>query len=521
MSDLILLYLSPELILMVAALLILGLDLLWRGRNSERLGLLALASLVISLVLTLAVAFRASPGAAPLPFQWGNQIAMFCSACQGTVVDLQVWQPSQVADALYVSDNLTNFFRLVSAITGIVVLFASFDYLKTRSQYRGEFYALFLLCIAAMMMMAGSTNLLMLFLTIEFLSIISYILTGYLRENRKSNEAAMKYFLFGSITSAVMLYGMSLLYGATQSLNLGEIGLALTGNTQLEVIALFATALMLAGFGFKISLVPFHMWAPDAYEGAPTPVTAFLSVGPKVAGFAVLTRVLVQAVIVYQVDWAPLLAILAVLTMTLGNVIALSESNVKRLFAYSSIAQAGYMLLGLIGVRLDGSVFDGLNALLIYIFAYLFTNLGAFLVVIAIENQTGAVDISQYGGMIKRAPALAALMVFFMLSLAGIPPTAGFLGKFFVFGAAINAGYGWLAAIGVINSIISVFYYFRILRPMFFEPAPADAPPIRYSRWISWAIGVSAALTLLIMLFPTPLFDLASGGAAMFGVAMR
>ena len=523
MNGLVLQYLAPELILIVAAMLIFGLDLVWRGRENRSIGWIALASLVVAFVVTLLVSLRASPADA-LGMAWGNQVALFCRACfidgNATVADLALFTPQQIADAIYVSDNLTNFFRLIACITGIIILFASFDYMRGR-KYSGEFYALFLLAVALMIMLAGSTNLIMIFVSLEFLSLVSYILTGYLRENKKSNEAAMKYFLFGSITSAIMLYGMSLFYGATSSLNLGEIGAIITGDTNFEVLALFAMALVLAGIGFKIALVPFHQWAPDAYEGAPTPVTAFLSVGPKVAGFAVLLRLTLQVILVYKADWVALYAIIAVLTMTLGNVIALAESNVKRLLAYSSIAQAGYMLVGLAGIANNNSPLDGVNAVLIYIAAYLFTNLGAFLVVIAIENKTGAVDISQYGGMIKRAPLLAALTIFFMLSLAGIPPTAGFLGKFFVFGAAINNGLGWLAAIGVINSIISVFYYFRILRPMFFDPAPEGATPITYSAWLRAGLIIAAVMTLLIMLFPTPLFNLATYGGQIFGVAMR
>jgi proton-translocating NADH-quinone oxidoreductase chain N len=244
-------------------------------------------------------------------------------------------------------------------------------------------------------------------------------------------------------------------------------------------------------------------------------------VGPKVAGFAVLIRFVLQIVYVYKADWVALFSLIAVITMTLGNVIALTESNVKRLLAYSSIAQAGYMLVGLAAITLSQNPLDGVNGLLIYIGAYLFTNLGAFLVVIAIENKTGAVDISQYGGMIKRAPWLAVLMAFFMLSLAGIPPTAGFIAKFFVFGAAINAGLGWLAAIGVVNSVISVFYYFRILRPMFFDAAPAEAQPVTYDRWIKFGLAVATVMTLLIMFFPTPLYNLATGGAQIFGVGIR
>lgn len=519
MDGLVFLYLSPELILIVASLLIFGLDVLWRGRNSQTLGIFALFALAGALVMSLALSFRFSADQ-PLGLQWGNQVAMFCANCAGTIADLIYWQPQQLADAMYVSDNLTNFFRIVSCVTGILVLFASFEYMRAR-KYAGEFYGLFLLAVLSMILLAGSTSLLMIFLAIEFLSIVSYILTGYLREDKRSNEAAMKYFLFGAIAAAIMLYGMSLFYGASGSLNLGEIGKVITGDTNYEVIALFAMGLVMAGIGFKMAVVPFHMWSPDAYEGAPTPVTAFLSVGPKVAAFAVLLRFVLQVILVYKPDWVALFSLLAVLTMTLGNVIALAQTNVKRLLAYSSIAQAGYMLIGVASISASDSPFDGIIALWIYIAAYLFTNLGVFLVVIAIENKTGAVDISQYGGMIKRAPGLAVLMVFFMLSLAGIPPTAGFMGKFFVFGSALNAGLGWLAAIGVINSVISVFYYFRVIRPMFFEPAPENAERVTYSRWIQAGLVVAAIMTLLIMFFPMPLYNLATGGATIFGVVLR
>lgn len=507
-----LLYLSPELILTVFALLVLGLDLVWGIRGQERVGWVALAGFVLALIATLILFIPA------------RQVAVFCGICS-TNGPIDLGNPqytiSYVKDALYVSDNFTNFFRVLATIAGIIILLGSFEYLRRRTQFRGEFYGLFVLAVLAMILMAGSTNLLMIYLATEFLSYMSYILTGFLRENKTSNEAAIKYFLFGAVTSATMLYGMSLLYGATGSLNLIEIALFLHQNAATQTLALFGTALMMAGFGFKIALVPFHQWSPDAYEGAPTPVTAFLSVGPKAAGFAILMRVLITGVLVYQDGWVTMLAAISLITMTLGNVVALTESNVKRMLAYSSIAQAGYMLIGLVALNLDRSnPFAGLNGVLIYLFAYLFTNLGAFLVVIGIENATGAVDISQYKGLMKRAPFLAVMLVFFFLSLAGIPPTAGFIGKFFVFGAALRVGQGTLAVVGVINSVISVFYYFRVIRPMFFEQAP-DQAPIRPDIWLRAGVAIAGIMTLLIALYPTPLFELARSSMLMFGVAIR
>ncbi len=517
-----LLYLSPEIILTVVALVVFALDLIWRERGADRLGWITLSGLVLALVATLAL------------FVPGKQFAVFCGACatQGPVDLANPATLASVKDALYVSDNFTNFFRLIATVAGIIILIGSFEYLRGRTPYRGEFFGLFLLAILAVILMAGSTNLLMIYLSTEFLSYTSYILTGFLRENKKSNEASIKYFFFGAVTSATMLYGMSLFFGATGSLNLPEIsevfrtGLVNTAGSPVhggsEPLALFALALTLTGIGFKIALVPFHSWSPDAYEGAPTPVTAFLSVGPKAAGFAILMRVFLTGALVYQESWVALLSAVSIITMTLGNIIALTETNVKRLLAYSSIAQAGYMLIGLVGASLDrsNSSTAGISGVLIYLFAYLFTNLGAFLIVIAIENATGAVDVSQYRGMIRRAPFLAAMMVFFFLSLAGIPPTAGFIGKFFVFAAALRTGQGVLAAFGVVNSVISLFYYFRVIRPMFFDAAP-DETPIRSSSWLNAGLAIAAAMTLIIALVPTPFVNLATSSMAMFGLAFR
>lgn len=507
-----LLYLSPELILTVFALLVLGLDLVWGVRGQERLGWISFVGFVLAFIATLVL------------FVPARQVAVFCSICanQGPI-DLgnPQYTISYVKDALYVSDNFTNFFRVIATVAGIIILFGSFEYLRRRTQFRGEFYGLFMLAVLAMILMAGSTNLLMIYLATEFLSYMSYILTGFLRENKLSNEASIKYFLYGAVTSATMLYGISLFYGATGSLDLVQVALVLHQNAATETLALFGTALMVTGFGFKIALVPFHQWSPDAYEGAPTPVTAFLSVGPKAAGFAVLLRTLITGVLVYQDGWVTMLVAISLITMTVGNVIALTETNVKRMLAYSSIAQAGYMLIGLVGLSLDhNNPFAGLNGLLIYLFAYLFTNLGAFLAVIGIENATGAVDISQYGGMIKRAPFLAVMLVLFFLSLAGIPPTAGFIAKFFVFGAALRVGQGVLAVVGVINSVISVFYYFRVIRPMFFEPA-AEPKPILTDVWLRAGVAISGAMTLIIALYPTPFFELARSSMLMLGVAVR
>ncbi|MDQ7028365.1 MAG: NADH-quinone oxidoreductase subunit N [Ardenticatenia bacterium] len=415
-------------------------------------------------------------------------------------------------------DNLTTFFRLLATGTSVLILLVSVDYVRSRSRHAGEFYSLLLWVTLAVILVAASSDLILLYLSFELLSITSYILVGWLRDEARSNEAAMKYLLYGAISSAVMLYGMSLLYGAAGSTRLEDIARTFSNPAvqvgTLDELVLPAVVLMLAGFGFKTSLVPFHQWAPDAYEGAPTPVTAFLSVGSKAAGFAVLIRVLLMALPMFQVDWAAVLVAFSILTMTLGNLVALVQTNMKRLLAYSSVAQAGYILMGLAAyVATDTSTLNGVAGVLLYLVAYLFTNLGAFIAVIAYEQATGSVAIADYAGMVRRAPWLAAALVVFFLSLAGIPPTAGFVGKLAVFGAAINAQLYYLAIIGVLNSVISVYYYFNVVRQMFFMPPPAEGDGrISYPQAMGLALTVSLVGTLLIGIYPQPFLDLANLG---------
>lgn len=482
-----LLLISPELILAIFGLLILIVDLVWREKSHGVLPWVTILGFVFALAATLIL--------------WRNNTLIFAG--------------------MYAVDTFSLFFKLIGTIAGIIVVLVSIDYLRARTKSQGDFFMLLTFSVLAITMMASSTSLLMIYLSIEFLSYMSYLLAGFLRDDKKSNESAIKYFLYGAVTSAVMLYGLSLLYGVSGSLNLADVAKAFAASVDksTSALALVSLALVLAGFGFKISAVPFHQWAPDTYEGAPTPVTAFLSVGPKAAGFALLFRVVLTAFPAFHEQWVALISLVAIMTMTLGNLVALRQTNVKRLLAYSSIAQAGYMLIGLVSVNLSGnSSFMGLNGVLIYLAAYLFTNLGAFLCVIAIENATGAVEIADYAGLIKRAPLLAALLVIFFLSLAGIPPTAGFIGKFFVFGAALREGFLFLAAIGVINSVISVFYYFSIVRAAFFEE-PKVATAIRVPAVVTTALVASAAVVLLVAVYPQPLIDMAAWGMGMFGIA--
>lgn len=474
--------LSPELILGLAGLLVLGMDLV--VRQKERLAQLSLLGLALSLIATFTL--------------WNRDATLLSD--------------------MYALDPFALFFKVVAILaTGLVIL-ASMDYLRGRMRYRGEFYSLLLLAGLAIMLMAGSTDLIMVYLSLEFLSLTSYILAGYLRDDPKSSEAAIKYLLYGATASALMLYGMALLYGATGSTRLSEVAanLAMAGNpASFRWLTLAAMTLLLAGFGFKISLVPFHQWAPDTYEGAPTPITAFLSVGPKAAGFSILLRVMLVALPGLKPDWIALLASISMVTMTLGNLVAISQRNIKRMLAYSSIAQAGYILIGLVSLSPDlGQTINGVNGTLLYVFAYLFANLGAFIAVIAFSHTTHSDDISDYAGLIRRSPWLAASLVIFFMSLAGIPPTGGFVGKLYVFSAAIQrgqSGFYLLAVVGVVNSIISVYYYFNVVRHMFFLPARSEEAlkiPVPVPLFV--ALCLSLAMTLCIGVFPQPFLALAS-----------
>jgi proton-translocating NADH-quinone oxidoreductase chain N len=350
-----------------------------------------------------------------------------------------------------------------------------------------------------LILMGSSNNLLMIFLSIEFVSILSYLLTGFLKNNPRSKEAALKYLLFGSVSSGIMLYGMSILFGLTGAIDLHGIEAKLLLTPPPAALVLTALFLILVGLGFKISMAPFHMWAPDVYEGAPTPVTAFLTVGPKALGFAILIRLLHTSFLHLYEDWSPVLATLSMLTMTIGNVVAISQTNIKRLLGYSSIAQAGYILMGL-----AVSNEFGIIGVLIYLIAYAFTNLGAFLCVIAASNHFGTDEIEAYAGLGERSPFLAFALTLFLLSLAGIPPLVGFVGKLFVFASAIQGRFFTLAVVAALNSAVAAFYYFKIVRQMYLVPAlskEALAPPLV----LLLALVITLAGILALGIFPPPL----------------
>jgi proton-translocating NADH-quinone oxidoreductase chain N len=415
-------------------------------------------------------------------------------------------------------DPFALFFALLACVATILVVLMSWGYEEKKVKAPGEFYSLLVFAALAICLVAAASDLIMIYLAIEFLSLTSYVLTGFLRNDDKSTEAGLKYFLYGAVASAVMLYGMSLFYGLSGSTSLSAIGTQI-GTGRFEAVV--PLILLLAGFGFKIAAVPFHQWSPDAYEGAPTPVTAFLSVAPKAAGFAVLVRVFTLGLPTLMLNWVALLSGICVATMFVGNLSAIPQKNIKRMLAYSSIAQAGYVLIGVI--TWDPQA-DGYVPILIFLLGYLFTNLGLFAAVVGFSNATGSDEIEDYAGLIRRAPWLAASMLLFFLSLVGIPGTAGFIGKFFIFKSAIQTLHGpflLLAMLGVVNSVISLYYYFNVVRYMFFVSAPEGdelaAKPVTVGAPVMAALIIALLGTLIIGVYPGPFIDLVQNSA----VALR
>ncbi|MBM3288116.1 MAG: NADH-quinone oxidoreductase subunit N [Candidatus Eisenbacteria bacterium] len=418
-------------------------------------------------------------------------------------------------------DPLGSYFKLlflVATIFVVVLAMRSRDFGRRRM---GEFYALLLAVAAGLFLMAGSAHLLMLYLSLEFVSYLSYVLVGYVKEDRRASEASLKYVLYGSVSSGAMIFGLSILYGLTGEMNLLKVGQVLATRAGAEPAILVSSFLVLAGIGYKIAAVPFHFWCPDVYEGAATPVTAFLSVAPKAAGFAMLCRFTYHVFgvnmspVLGAVDWPMVLAVVSALTMTLGNVIAIQQSNIKRMLAYSSIAHAGYLLMGLASVdRLSGTTSErGFFGVLFYLAVYLFMNLGAFAVVLALREKVADEErIENYRGLGRRAPLLAVTMAIFLFSLTGIPPFAGFVGKFFLFAAVIDSGLYWLAIVGILNSVFALYYYARVLKAMYLEGStdPASMPSISISRSHSVLLVLLAGPTLLLGIFWGPLASLVS-----------
>ena len=463
--------LAPEISMIVLALVVMAVDLFVKRRKVvvtvALVGLLIPAGFVIEQALTLT----------------GTHLAFF---------------------KMLVVDPYALFFDIIFLLIAAVTILSSYNYLGRYVKAEGEFYVLLLFSVTGMMLMGSTGELITIYIALELTSIPLYVMAGMIRGSERSAEAAVKYVLLGAMSSAILLYGFALLYGLTGTTDLTGIANSFSSFQNGNFAVMIADILILAGFGFKISAVPFHMWAPDIYEGAPTPATAFFSVGSKAAGFAALIRVFIYGGLghINLIPLVTVVAIIAALTMTLGNVVAAVQTNVKRLMAYSSIAQAGYILVGFVASLQQGKP-DGNAAVLFFILVYILTNLGAFAGIIALADLTGGERIEDFRGLWRRAPLLSLCTACCLLSLAGIPPFAGFLSKVLLFSAAWGLGQQWLVIVALLNSILSLVYYGRIVKAMFFdEPSKADhlVTPFELKTSLVFATAALVVLTVIAQL---------------------
>ena len=424
-------------------------------------------------------------------------------------------------DDRYMVDNFSLVMKGLFLLSGYVVILLTADHLREGDYYQGEYWFLLLTSLLGMVMMASSRDLVSIFVSLELLSIPAYMMAAWRKRDLRSNEAGIKYYLLGVFASALMLYGMSLLYGISGSTKLVEISKYL--GTDLTSVRALAVFFIVVGFAFKVSAVPFHTWAPDTYQGAPTPVTAFLSVASKAAGFVALVTVIFVGFPGSHDVWQPVFWILSALTMTVGNVLALKQTNIVRMLAYSSVAQGGFILMPLAVAGIDGVANSALRAIVTYLLVYAATNLGVFAVVMVVARKTRSGEISSYGGLFSYAPGIATLMTMFMASLAGIPPFGGWFGKFAAFQSLVSAGTTWsyaLAIIGGINSAVAFGYYGKILREMWMKPVPdGDTTPVTVYSSLSVALVITSVATLVLGTFPgIPLhFGDIAGLAGAFG----
>ena len=423
----------------------------------------------------------------------------------------QIGSSGSAFNSMIVLDGFSIFVDALLLVTGLFSVALAYGYIKRTGIERGEYYMLLLFTVAGMMLMAQAADLIIVFLALEMLSIPLYVLAAFARPRLESEEAGLKYFLLGAFSTGFVVYGIALVFGATGSTSLSAIASvasAASFGTSSVLLLTIGSALILVGLSFKVAAVPFHMWTPDVYQGAPSSVTAFMAAGAKIAGFAALLRVFALAFPSLAVNIAPIIAVLSALTMIVGNVIAIAQTNIKRLLAYSSIAHAGYILMAFVPYGQQNVVATSVAAGLFYLVSYVLTNFGVWAVVIALEKSEGkGLEISDYAGLGRKYPALAAAMTVFMLSLTGIPPTLGLVGKFYLFSAAISGQYYLLAIIGVLTSLISAYYYLRVVVMMYMregEPETANEP------WLNIAWGLAALLTVIVSLVPQFLFAWAS-----------
>jgi NADH-quinone oxidoreductase subunit N len=470
----------PELILTIVGTLLMVMEPLTGKENKSRLGVVALIGLIAA--------------------AWGTAVAQS--------------NPGTAFQSMLIVDGFATFFRYIVILVGALTILCSTSYLKRENEQSGEYYPLLIFSVMGQCVMVSANELIMLFIGLEISSISSYVLAGYLRDDRRNNESALKYFLLGSFATAFLLYGVAWIYGATGTTNLTEIRRILSNREIAPAAALIGTsaALMFVGFAFKVSAAPFQVWAPDVYQGASAPVSAFLSAGPKAAAFAIFFRVFMTAFEPIADKWAPIVAVVALATMTIGNFAALLQPNIKRLLAYSSIAHAGYVMVGLTAHSQIGTA-----AAMFYLAAYGFMNVGAFAVVSHFARKGERyVDVEDMAGLGQKQPVTAALLTIFLLSLIGVPLTGGFFGKFYIFKAALDANLVWLTILGLLNSAVAAYYYLRIIVVMYFKE-PGDtmtdlqplAPGVQAVLW-------GSALAILVLgVYPGWVLDFASKSAAL------
>ena len=482
--------LAPEIALLVVLFLVLIYERLFKPENPRQVGLFTAwgGAAVLLLTVVLYWLFREPDPVWTLNESvfWGGMIR---------------------------HDLVTFVFRLMFFSALILTALLSMD---TPRLQKIEYYALLITATIGFSLMAASTDLIMIYVALETASISSYLLAGFYSGQTRSSEAGMKYFVYGAFTTAVMLYGMSLLYGVTGQTNLYVIGNLFSGEqiAGVQPLLLLAAVLVVVGFAFKTSIVPYHFWAPDVYEGAPTPFTGFLSTASKAAGFAVFLRVFLAGVLgpaQMSSEWWAMLVAMCIITMVLGNFVAIFQTNIKRLLAYSSIAQAGYALIGLVTLSQDGS-----GASMFYLLMYVFTNIAAFGVIIMVSNVTKSDDLKDLSGLNRRSPFLALVMLFAILSLGGIPPTAGFFGKFFLFKAAVDAGLWWLALIGILMAFVGLYYYLSVIKYMYLYRSEEDDVAIPVSRAAQIGLAISVLLIIYLGVSAGPAFDLTRQAAAAF-----
>jgi NADH-quinone oxidoreductase subunit N len=500
---------APELILSVFACAALVLGVILPSRLSRVVGYFALVGLLLT---GISLAMLGWPYLAA-PFEGGFAPAPL----EGFYATLRI-------------DGFAVVFKFIFLLSAALAVAVSFRYLDVEREQRGEFYALALFATVGMMFLASGYDLIVLYISLELMAVTFYVLVAYARREQRSNEAGLKYFLLGAFSSGVLLYGMSLLFGVAGSTNLAEIAPRVAdamlapadaSTATLRPLALLAMIALAAGLFFKVAAAPFHMWAPDAYEGAPTPVTAFLSTGSKAASFAFFARLFIEGLGGMRADWAPLLGLVAALTIFIGNWAAVTQTNAKRLLAYSSVSNAGYLLLGLVAANAYGY-----TGLAVYLIVYVFMNAGAFGIIISLRRRgIMGEDVESLNGLGRKSPPAALAMAVFMLSLGGLPATGGFVGKWFLFGGLIQRGaapdgrnwYYWLAGWAALNTVVSFYYYVRFIRAMYVSEREADTQPLALSAPLKGALAVCAVAVIFIGIYPHPIIRLAEALVASLG----